>query len=93
MANEMMKLKVAASSNPKSVAGSIANNIREKKGVEITVMGPSAVNQAMKAVTIAREYLSADGLDLLVRPEFTHLELDGEQKSAIRLIVMEKGDF
>ena len=28
---EIMKLKVAAGSNPKSVAGSIANNIREKR--------------------------------------------------------------
>jgi stage V sporulation protein S len=85
---DVMKIKVAAGSNPKSVAGSIANNIREKKEVEITVMGPNAVNQAMKAIAIARDYIAADSVDLVCRPEFTHLELDGERKSAMKLIIM-----
>jgi len=81
---ELIRLKVAAASNPKSVAGSIVNNIREKKDVEIVVMGAAAVNQAMKAITIARDYIGPEGVEILIRPEFTHLELDGEQKSAMR---------
>jgi stage V sporulation protein S len=85
---DLMKLKVAGGSNPKSVAGSIANNIREKKDIEITVMGPNAVNCAMKAIAIAREFIAADNMDLVCRPEFTHLELDGEQKSAMKIIIM-----
>jgi stage V sporulation protein S len=50
-------------------------------------MGPNAVNNAMKAIAIAREYTAADNTDLVCRPEFTHLELDGEQKSAMKLTV------
>ena len=87
---ESAKLKVSGKSNPKSVAGSIANNIREKKDVDITVMGPNAVNQAVKAIAIAREYMAADNVDICCRPEFVHLELDGEQKSAIRLFIIVK---
>ena len=85
---ETANLKVSGKSNPKSVAGSIANNIREKKSVEITVMGPTAVNQAVKAIAIAREYIREDNIDIFCRPEFAHLELDGEQKSAIKLQII-----
>lgn len=85
---DVINLKVAGKSNPKSVAGSIANNIREKKAVEITVMGPNAINQAMKAAAIAREFLNPEGFDLVVRPEFLHIELDGEQKSAMKLVIL-----
>jgi stage V sporulation protein S len=85
---ELIRLKVAAGSNPKSVAGSIVNNIREKKDVEIVVMGPAAVNQAMKAIAIARDYIGPEGVEILIRPEFTHLELDGEQKSAMKFVII-----
>ncbi|HDQ25496.1 MAG TPA: stage V sporulation protein S [bacterium] len=85
---EAMKLKVAAASNPKSVAGSIASNTREDKQVEIVVMGPQAVNQAMKAIAIAREYLKGDNVDIVCRPEFMHLELEGEQKSAMKIVII-----
>jgi stage V sporulation protein S len=86
--DEDIRLKVAAGSNPKSVAGSIVNNIRENKGVEIMVMGPQAVNQAMKAIAIARGYIGPEGKEILCRPEFTHLTLDGEEKSAMRLVIV-----
>lgn len=85
---EVMTLKVAATSNPKSVAGSIVNNIREKKDVEVIVMGSAAVNQAIKAIAIARDYIGSEGLDLLIRPSFTHIELEGERKSAIILTIV-----
>ncbi len=85
---EAAKLKVSGKSNPKSVAGSIANNIREKKEVEIMVMGPNAVNQAMKAVAIAREYVAEENTEILCKPSFAHLELEGEQKSAMRITLV-----
>lgn len=84
----IMTLKVAGKSNPATVAGAIANNIREGKEIEIVAMGPQSVNQAVKAITIARSYLADDKLDLTFRPEFMHLELDGERKSAIKLVVL-----
>jgi stage V sporulation protein S len=85
---DTMTLKVAATSNPATVAGAIANNIREAKAVEIVSMGPKSVNQAVKAVAIARDYLKEDKVDLTCRPEFIHLQLDGEEKSAIKLVVI-----
>ena len=84
----IMVLKVAGKSNPATVAGAIANNIREGKSIEIVAMGPQSVNQSIKAMTIARSYLVDDKIDLLFRSEFMHLDLDGERKSAIKLIVI-----
>jgi stage V sporulation protein S len=85
---ETVTLKVASSSDPKSVAGAIANSVREKKQVEIIAMGPSAVNQTMKAIAIAREYLSNESVDILCRPEFMHIDIEGQQKSAIKFIIV-----
>jgi len=85
-----MTLKVAAASNPATVAGAIANNIREGRAVELVAMGPNSVNQAIKAVAIAREYLRDDFVELACRPEFMHLTIDGEEKSAIKLVVLTK---
>lgn len=84
----VMTLKVAATSNPATVAGAIANNIREGRAVELVAMGPNSVNQAIKALAIAREYLKDDFIEIACRPEFMHLTIDGEEKSAIRLVVL-----
>lgn len=86
----ILTLKVAGKSNPATVAGAIANNIREGKDIEIVAMGPLSVNQSIKAITIARSYLAEEQVDLTFRPEFIHLELDGERKSAIKLVVLTK---
>lgn len=85
---EIIKLKVASGSDPKSVAGAIANNIRERKQIEIVAMGPAAVNQTMKSIAIAREYLYDEKTDVLCRPEFMHIDLDGQQKSAIKFTLV-----
>ena len=86
----VMTLKVAAASNPATVAGAIANNIREGRAVELVAMGPNSVNQSVKAVAIASDYLREDFIDLVCRPEFMHLTIAGEEKSAIRLVILTK---
>ncbi len=83
-----LTLKVAGKSNPATVAGAIANNIREGKDIEVVAMGPQSVNQAIKAITISRSYLTDDKIELTFRSEFMHLELDGERKSAIKIVVL-----
>jgi stage V sporulation protein S len=88
---EMMVLKVAAHSQPATVAGAIANNIRENKSVEIIAMGPQAVNQAVKALAISRDYLKGESIELACIPGFMHLTIDGEEKSAIKLVVIRLG--
>ena len=50
----METLKVGTKSNPNSVAGALANVFRDKESVEIQAIGAGALNQAIKAIAIAR---------------------------------------
>ena len=83
----MEVLKVSAKSVPNSVAGAIAGVIREKNAVEVQAVGAGAANQAIKAVAIARRYLAPGGEDLVCVPAFANVSIDGEERTAIKLIV------
>ena len=80
-------LKVSSKSNPVSVAGAIAGIIREKQVVEVQGIGAGAVNQALKSIAVARGYVAPAGIDLVCVPSFSSVEVDGESKTAMRLIV------
>jgi len=82
-------LKVSSESDPGATAGAIANGIRECGTAEIQVIGPRAVNQAVKAIAIARGYLAASAVDLYCVPSFTSIMVaEGEQeKTAIHFSV------
>ena len=82
---EMEVLKVSSKSN--SVAGALAGVLREKGNAEIQAIGAGALNQAVKAIAIARGFVAPSGLDLVCVPAFTDIEIDGEQKTAIKLII------
>ena len=80
-------LKVSSKSNPNSVAGALAGVVRSNGSVEIQVVGAGALNQAVKAVAIARGYMATSGQDLNCRPTFADIRIDGENRTAIRLHV------
>ncbi len=80
-------LKVSRTSRPNSVAGAIAGVIREKGRVEVQAIGANATNQAIKAVAVARKYLEEDGLEIVCVPEFIDVEVAGQIRTAIRLVV------
>ena len=80
-------LRVSGSSRPNSVAGAIAALLRNEGEVEIQAIGPHAVNQAVKAIAIARSYIEADGLRLATVPSFVKLELHEEERTAVRFAV------
>ena len=80
-------LKVSARSTPNSVAGAIASVIRENGEVEVQAVGAGAANQAIKAIAIARGYLAPIGTDLVCVPAFANVVIDGEERTAIKLIV------
>jgi stage V sporulation protein S len=86
----METLKVSSKSNPSKVAGAIANIFREKGIVELQTVGAGALNQAVKAVSIARGYISPSGVNLVCTPAFTDIEIDGKEKTAIKLIIEAK---
>lgn len=83
----METLKVSSKSNSSKVAGAIANIFREKGSVEIQTIGAGSLNQAIKAICIARGFVAPSGINLLCIPAFTDIEIDGTEKTAIKLIV------
>ena len=83
-------LKVSSKSNQSKVAGAIANIFRENKAVEIQSVGAGALNQSIKAIIIARGFLSPSGYDLCIIPAFNDVLIEGTQKTAIKLIVEAK---
>lgn len=82
----MEVLKVSSKSVPNSVAGAIAAVIREKQEVEVQAVGAGAANQAIKSVAVARGYLAPLGIDLICIPAFANILIDGEERTAIKLI-------
>ena len=83
----MEVLKVSSKSSPNSVAGAVAGVIRESGAVEVQAVGAGAANQAIKAIAIARGYLAPSGVDLICVPAFVSVVIDGEERTAIKLIV------
>lgn len=86
----MEMLKVSSKSNPNSVAGAIANIFRERGNVEIQAVGAGALNQAIKAVAIARGFVAPTGKNLVCIPAFQDITIDGEERTAIKLIIESK---
>ena len=80
-------LKISSKSNPNSVAGALAGVLREKGTAELQAVGAGALNQAVKAVAIARGFVAPSGIDLVCVPAFADIEIDGEERTAIKLII------
>ncbi|WP_373244077.1 stage V sporulation protein S [Megamonas funiformis] len=83
----MEVLRVSTKSNPSSVAGALAGVLREKGTAELQAVGAGALNQAVKAVAIARGFVAPSGIDLVCVPAFADIEIDGEERTAIKLII------
>lgn len=83
----MQSLRVSAASRPKAVAGAIAAIVKESGEVELQSVGAAAVNQAVKAIAIARTYMESSDDDLVVRPQFMEVAIDGESRTGIRLVI------
>jgi stage V sporulation protein S len=86
----METLKVSTKSNPNSVAGAMAGAVRQAGAVEVQVVGAGALNQAIKAVAIARGYVAPAGIDLVCVPTFADIVIDGERRTAIRLSIEDR---
>ena len=86
----MEVLKVSSKSKPNSVAGALANAFRDKQVVEIQAVGAGSLNQAIKAIAIARGYVAPTGKDLVCIPAFRDIEIDGLDRTAIKIIVEQR---
>jgi len=83
----MEVLKVASHSSPNKVAGALAGVLRENGQAELQAIGAGAVNQSIKAIAIARGFVAPSGVDLVCIPAFKDLEIDGEERTAIKFNV------
>lgn len=83
----MTVLKAGAKTNPNSLAGAIAGLIREEGRAEIQTIGAGALNQAIKAAAIARGYVAPSGYNLICIPSFEDILIEGQERTAIKLIV------
>lgn len=80
-------IKVAGTSRSTAVAGAIAGVMRERGQVDVRAIGAGAVNQAIKAVIIARGYLELDGIDIICVPSFVEVMIDDQERTAVRLSI------
>lgn len=80
-------IKVSAQSRSPAVAGAIAGVVRDANHAEVQAVGASAVNQAIKAIAIATGYLAQDGINIICIPSFTEIEIQGQERTAVRLTV------
>ncbi len=85
-------VKVASHSRPYKVAGAIAGVFREHRRAEVQVIGAGAVNQAVKALIIARNYLIQDGFTPVVLPLFVDIEIHGRVRTAVRFVIVDATD-
>ncbi|HPH97760.1 MAG TPA: stage V sporulation protein S [Anaerolineaceae bacterium] len=83
-------IKVSANSRTAAVAGAIAGVIREQKHAEVQAIGAGAVNQAIKALVLAKGYLEGDGIAIVCVPEFVDVNIDDKVRTAIKLIIEPK---
>jgi stage V sporulation protein S len=80
-------IKVSGTSRTSAVAGAIAGVVREHKHADVQAIGASAINQAVKALALARGYLANDGIDIICFPEFVDVQIDDKVRTAIKFTV------
>ena len=80
-------IKVAGKSRTSAVAGAIAGVFREKQYVEVQAIGASAINQAVKAMALAKSYLAQDGHNIVCIPEFVDVVIDDKIRTAIKFVI------
>jgi stage V sporulation protein S len=80
-------IKVSARSRTAAVAGAIAGVIREENRAEVQAIGAGAVNQAVKAIVIAKGYLAEEGVHITCVPSFVEVSIDEQERTAVRIVV------
>ena len=83
-------IKISGNSRTSAAAGAIAGVIRESKVAEVQAIGAQAVNQAVKALALAKRYLQRDGIQIVTTPEFVDINIDEKVRTAIRFTVEDR---
>ena len=88
----MNVIKVSARSRTAAVAGAIAGVMREVNRAEVQAIGAGAVNQAVKAIIIAKGYLAEEGVTIVCVPSFVEIDIDGQERTAIRFVIESRSE-
>lgn len=83
----MTIIKVSSRSRTAAVAGAIAGVLRESQRAEVQAIGAGAVNQAVKALIVAKGYMAEEGVEVSCSPSFVEVSINGQERTAVRLIV------
>jgi len=84
------ELRVASGSDCKKVAGALVKYLQEGNKVSLLAMGAGAVNQAVKAVAVARGMAAPYGWNLSTIPGFVDEVVDGSPRTAMRFYIIVK---
>ena len=83
----MKIIKVSSKSKPNNVAGAFANILKEKKEIDVQVVGAGALNQLIKSIIICRGYLAPIGINIVCIPSFTNVKIDNIDKTGIKILI------
>ena len=88
----MTVIKVSGTSRTSAVAGAIAGVMREHKKADVQAIGASAINQAVKALTVAKAFLVRDNMDIVFTTEFVDVDIEGKIRTAIKFTVTPRSE-
>lgn len=96
MESEITILKVSSKSSAGAVAGAIAHTFEQNHNsiVDLIIIGAGALNQAIKAIVIARDFIKSESIDLISIPYFTTVEFGNKIRKGLRIRIkkLEKGE-
>ena len=86
-AKNIPEFRVGKDTDIKKLASAIYANIKNVDKLELKCIGVPAVNQAIKAVISARGLAIPSGFDIIIRPYFDIVSIQGEEKTAVGMIL------
>lgn len=78
---------VSGKSNAKNTSGYITHLLEEGKTVEVRTIGAAALNQAVKAIAMARGNMALKGRDAITRQGFGDTIVEGEERTVLKQFV------
>lgn len=83
----MINFRVKTKTDPNKLARAIISSITNADEIELSCLGAGALNQAIKAIIIARGLATPIGIDLKNTPHFNVITTNGEERTLIDITV------